>query len=65
MVIILAFSGMGLKEFFKSAWATFKLARKPNRREFLLALRITLIGVAAIGAITFIIRFVAIAIQGA
>ena len=65
MVIILAFSGMGFKEFFKSAWVTFKLARKPDRREFLLALRITLIGVAAIGAITFIIRFVAIAIQGA
>ena len=56
---------MGLREFFKSAWVTFKLARKPNRREFLLALRITLIGVAAIGVITFIIRFVAIAIQGA
>ncbi|RLG00464.1 MAG: protein translocase SEC61 complex subunit gamma [Thaumarchaeota archaeon] len=56
---------MGFKSFFKSAWVTFKLARKPNRKEFLLALRITLIGVALIGAITFIIRFVAIAIQGA
>lgn len=55
---------MGLKEFFKSSSATIKLARKPTKREFLTAIRITLIGVAAIGAITFIIKFLALVIQG-
>jgi protein translocase SEC61 complex gamma subunit len=55
---------LGLKEFIKNSIILFKLARKPSKNEFLLALRITLIGVAAIGVIAFIIRFVALAIQG-
>lgn len=55
---------MGLKEFLKNSIILFKLARKPSKNEFLLALRITLIGVAVIGVIAFIIRFVALAIQG-
>ncbi len=55
---------MGLKEFIKNSIILFKLARKPSKNEFLLALRITLIGVAVIGVIAFIIRFVALAIQG-
>ncbi|HDD42978.1 MAG: protein translocase SEC61 complex subunit gamma [Thaumarchaeota archaeon] len=56
---------MGLKEFLKSSSATLKLTRKPTRRELMLAIRITLIGVAAIGAITFVVKFLALAIQGA
>jgi protein transport protein SEC61 subunit gamma-like protein len=55
---------LGLKEFIKNSIILFKLARKPSKDEFLLALRITLIGVAVIGVIAFIIRFVALAIQG-
>jgi protein transport protein SEC61 subunit gamma-like protein len=55
---------LGLKEFIKNSIILFKLARKPSKNEFLLALRITLIGVAVIGVIAFIIRFVALAIQG-
>lgn len=55
---------MGLKEFFKNSITLFRLARKPSKNEFLLALRITLIGLAVIGVIAFIIRFVALAIQG-
>jgi len=55
---------LGLKEFLKNSIILFKLARKPSKNEFLLALRITLIGVAVIGVIAFIIRFVALAIQG-
>ncbi|HDD40293.1 MAG: protein translocase SEC61 complex subunit gamma [Thaumarchaeota archaeon] len=55
---------MGLKEFFKSSAVTIKLARKPTKHEFLMAIRITLIGVAAIGAITFVVKFLALAIQG-
>ncbi|MCS7132246.1 MAG: protein translocase SEC61 complex subunit gamma [Nitrososphaeria archaeon] len=55
---------MGLREFFKSMVVTIKLARKPTRHEFLMAIRITLIGIAAIGGITFIIKFLALVIQG-
>jgi len=57
--------GMGLREFIRSSAVTLKLMRKPTRREFMLAVRITLMGVAAIGGITFIVKFIALAIQGA
>ncbi|MCF3653016.1 MAG: protein translocase SEC61 complex subunit gamma [Aigarchaeota archaeon] len=56
---------MGLREFFKSASATIKLARKPTREEFKQAMKIVAIGVSAIGLITFVIKFLALAIQGA
>lgn len=56
---------MGLREFIRSSAVTLKLMRKPTRREFMLAVRITLMGVAAIGGITFIVKFIALAIQGA
>jgi len=65
MVEASGFSRMGLKEFLKSSSATLKLTRKPTKRELMLAIRITLIGVAAIGAITFVVKFLALAIQGA
>lgn len=54
---------MKFKEFFKNASVMFKLARKPSREEFLLAVRITLLGVGIIGLIAFIIRFIALAMQ--
>lgn len=56
---------MGFKEFLKSSIVTVKLARKPSKQEFLTAIRITLIGIAVIGSITFVIKFLAIVIQGA
>lgn len=56
-------AGMGVRDFFKNAVIMFKLARKPSRKEFFLALRITLLGIAIIGLIAFIIRFAAIALQ--
>ncbi len=54
---------MGLRDFLKSTVTLFRLARKPTRREFMLALRITLLGVSVIGLIAFIIRFLALALQ--
>ena len=56
---------MGLKEFFKSSSATLKLTRKPTRDELMQAIKIILIGVAAIGGITFVVKFLALAVQGA
>lgn len=55
---------MGLRDFIKDSLNLFRLARKPGREEFLLALRITLLGISIIGFIAFIIRFIALAIQG-
>lgn len=55
---------MKVKEFFKNMMNLFKLARKPGKEEFLLAIRITLLGVVIIGFIAFLIRFLALAIQG-
>lgn len=56
---------MGFRSFLRSAVTTIKLARKPTREEFTQAMKIVTIGVAAIGLITFVIKFLALAIQGA
>ncbi|MEM1977019.1 MAG: protein translocase SEC61 complex subunit gamma [Nitrososphaerota archaeon] len=65
MVDCSGFGGMGLRGFLRSAATTIKLARKPTREEFTQAMKIVAIGVAAIGLITFVIKFLALAIQGA
>lgn len=56
---------MGVREFLRSASVTIRLARKPARQELIQAIKIVAIGVAAIGFITFVIKFLALAIQGA
>lgn len=61
----MSFGGMKLRGFLKSASATIKLARKPTREEFTQAIKMVAIGIAAIGLITFVIKFLALAIQGA
>lgn len=43
----------------------FKVASRPSREELSLSLRITLLGVAVMGTIAFIIRFLLLSIQGA
>ena len=54
---------MGVKEFLKTVATLFKLAKKPSREEISISLRITLLGVAVLGLIGFIIRFIALAFQ--
>lgn len=65
MVGFPGFGGMGVREFLRSASVTIRLARKPARQELIQAIKIVAIGVAAIGFITFVIKFLALAIQGA
>jgi protein translocase SEC61 complex gamma subunit len=55
---------MGLVSFIKSSITILKLAKKPSQKEYSITLRITLLGIAIIGLLTFIIRFVALAFQG-
>lgn len=54
---------MGLREFINSTIATLKLAMKPTREEFMKSLKITLLGIIIIGLITFVLRFIALALQ--
>lgn len=56
---------MGLREFAKSVMTLFKVSSKPSREEYFLLLRVVLIGVGLIGAISFVVRFILLAIQGA
>jgi len=54
---------MGLREFLKEALVTLRLAAKPTRKEFMLSLKIALIGTGLVGIISYLIRFVALALQ--
>ncbi|MEM0349750.1 MAG: protein translocase SEC61 complex subunit gamma [Candidatus Caldarchaeum sp.] len=56
---------MGISSFFKSALTTLRMAKKPSWKEYSITLRITLLGLAIIGVLAFIIRFLAIAFQPA
>jgi protein translocase SEC61 complex gamma subunit len=56
---------MGLKEFAKSVVTLFKVSSKPTREEFSLLVKVVIIGIGLIGAISFVVRFVLLAIQGA
>jgi len=56
---------MGLKEFARSVVTLFRVSSKPSREEFMLLVRVVLIGIGLIGAISFIVRFILLAVQGA
>jgi protein translocase SEC61 complex gamma subunit len=50
---------LGLGSFFSSAWRTLKLTRKSDKEEFMLYLKLVVLGFGLVGAIGFIIYFVA------
>ncbi len=49
---------MRLKSWFSSSYRMLRSATKPGKTEFMLLLRVCLLGVAVIGALGFLIRFV-------
>jgi protein translocase SEC61 complex gamma subunit len=49
---------MGIREFFRSAGAIFKLAHKSDRSEFTLYLKLVALGIVVVGSIGFIIKLV-------
>ncbi|MEM0381641.1 MAG: protein translocase SEC61 complex subunit gamma [Nitrososphaerota archaeon] len=55
---------MGIKEFAKSVLTVFRVSQKPSRETYTTFARITLIGVLLLGAISFLVRFLMIALQG-
>ncbi|HID05235.1 MAG TPA: protein translocase SEC61 complex subunit gamma [Candidatus Caldiarchaeum subterraneum] len=54
---------MGIVGFLKTTVTLLKLAKKPRREELSISLRITLLGIAILGMIGFIIKFIALAFQ--
>jgi protein translocase SEC61 complex gamma subunit len=49
---------MGIRDFLKSANAIFKLSHKSDRDEFMLYLKLVVLGMAVVGTIGFVIRLV-------
>ena len=54
---------MGVRSFFSSAAKMLKLAKKPGRDEIWLSVKICVLGVAAIGAIGFLVKFISATLQ--
>jgi len=49
---------MGLRSFLSSAAKLLKLAKKPGRDELWLSIKICLLGIALIGVLGFVIKFI-------
>ncbi|MCX8153903.1 MAG: protein translocase SEC61 complex subunit gamma [Candidatus Bathyarchaeota archaeon] len=56
---------MGVKSFLSQCARTLKLAVKPGKEELWLSLKISLLGIGAIGLIGFIIKLLSFALGGA
>ena len=50
---------MGLKSFFASSVRLIKLIGRPTRKDLVASIRVTLVGLAILGVMGFIIKFVA------
>ena len=56
---------MGIKSWLTQASRTLKLAVKPGREELWLSIKISLLGIGAVGLIGFVIKLLSFAIGGA
>jgi protein translocase SEC61 complex gamma subunit len=54
---------LGLRSFFSSAAKMLKLAKKPGRDELWLSIKICFLGIAVIGVVGFIIKFISATLQ--
>ncbi len=55
---------MGVKDWLQQAARTLKLAVKPGREDLWLSIKISLLGIGAVGLIGFVIKLLAWAIPG-
>lgn len=53
---------MGMSRWFSSVYRTLKLTRKSDRQEFMLYMKLVLLGFGVVGAIGFVIYFIAAAL---
>jgi len=49
---------MGARDFLKSMGSVIRLSKKSDREQFVLYLKLVLLGVAVVGTIGFIIKFI-------
>ena len=56
-------SGLGFRSFLESCSRLLKLAKKPNRTELWLSIRICVLGILAVGTIGFVIKLIASLLQ--
>ena len=56
---------MGVKDWLTQAARTLKLAVKPGREELWLSVKISLLGIGAVGLIGFVIKLLSYAVGGA
>jgi len=56
---------MGMKSWLSQAERTLKLAVKPGREELWLSIKISLLGIGAVGLIGFVIKLISMAVGGA
>jgi protein translocase SEC61 complex gamma subunit len=55
---------MGIRSWLEQAARTLKLSQKPDRDELWLSIKITVLGMGAIGLIGFVIKLIATSIPG-
>ena len=56
---------MGVKSWLQQASRTLKLAVKPGREELWLSIKISLLGIGAVGLIGFVVKLLSFAVGGA
>jgi len=56
---------MGVKDWLAQAARTLKLAIKPGREELWLSIKISILGIGAVGLIGFVIKLLSYAVGGA
>jgi len=56
---------MGIKSWLSQASRTIKLAVKPGREELWLSIKISILGIGAVGLVGFVVKFLSFAIGGA
>jgi len=54
---------LGLGSFFKSIQNTLGLAKRSDRQEYMLYLKLVALGLAIVGGIGFIVQFIAVLIR--
>ena len=55
---------MGIRDWLSQAARTLKLASKPDREELWLSVKISILGIGAVGLIGFVIKLIAFSIPG-
>jgi protein translocase SEC61 complex gamma subunit len=55
---------MGIRSFLSQCVRTLKLAKKPGRTELWLSIKISFLGIGAVGLVGFVIRLLSFAVGG-